>query len=358
MERIEKFIGVHFKVGACNLRCSYCYLSKHKNNIKDIPYSLEVMRKAFSKKRLGGICFINICSDGETLMHPMMPEIIKMFLAEGHYVMILTNATLTKRLKECIESNPYADRLFFKVSFHYEELKRLGTLDVFFNNLEMIKESPCSYTVEYITCDETLEDVEQFKKLCMDKMGALPQINIPRDERACNLRAISKGTWDKYILDWEKCGFKSEFFDFRKQLFGKKYKGFCHAGYRSIWVDMENGFSYQCYHLPPLQNFMGEIDKPIKWLAVGNNCPEAHCYVAHSHITLGAVDYPSYVNYRPTYDVIRNRKCLDGTEWVKPTYKAAFQAGVNKDEAFSGTKKKIINRLNRLLRWKRRQKLL
>ena len=137
MERIEKFIGVHFKVGACNLRCSYCYLGKHENKLLDIPYSLENIRKAFSKERLGGICYINICSDGETLIHPMMPEIIKMFLLEGHYVLVVTNAILTNRLKECIELNPYADKLFFKVSFHYEEMKHLGVLEKFFNNLEM-----------------------------------------------------------------------------------------------------------------------------------------------------------------------------------------------------------------------------
>ncbi len=353
MEKIEKFIGVHFKVGACNLRCSYCYLGKHENKLVDIPYSLETIRNAFSKERLGGTCYINICSDGETLIHPMMPEIIKMFLWEGHYVLVVTNATLTSRLQECIELNR-ANRLFFKVSFHYEEMKRLGTLDVFFHNLEMLKESPCSFTVEYITCDETLNEIEEFKKLCIEKMGTLPQINMPRDERACNLGVLSKSTWEKYLAEWDACNFHSEFWDFRKQIFGRKYRDFCYAGYRSLWINMENGYSYQCYHLPPLQNFMEEIDKPVKWLAVGNNCPEAHCYVAYSHMTLGTVNCPSYVKYRPTYDVIRNRKCLDGTEWIKPTFKEAFQIGVNREKEFSGKKKKMINQFNRLLKWKKR----
>lgn len=358
MEKIEKFIGVHFKVGACNLRCSYCYLGKHENKLLEIPYSLGTIRKAFSKERLGGNCYINVCSDGETLIHPMMPEIIKTFLLEGHYVLVVTNAILTKRLKECIEANQYANRLFFKVSFHYEEMERLGVLDKFFDNLKMIKESPCSFTVEYITCDETLEEIDRLKELCIEKMGTLPQINMPRDERACNLGVLSKSSWKKYLNNWDKCDFHSEFWTFRKQIFGQKYKDFCHAGYRSLWVNMESGYSYQCYHLPPLQNFMGEVDKPIKWLAVGNNCPEAHCYVAYSHMTLGTVNYPSYVEYKPTYDIIRNRKCLDGEEWIKPTFKEAFQIGVNKEEEFSETKKKIINKLNLLLRWKRRQDLL
>ena len=117
---------------------------------------------------------------------------------------------------------------------------------------------------------------------------------------------------------------------------------------------MSTGYSRQCYHTPILQDFMGEMDKPIKWLAVGNNCTEAHCYVAHSHMTLGIVPFPKYTKYKPTYDVIRNRVCLDGSEWIKPTYKKAFQQGVRQIE-FSETKKMIINKLNVLLKWLRRK---
>ena len=356
-ESIEKFIGLHFKVGVCNLKCSYCYVGQHNNHMLDIPYTLEEMKRAFSKKRLGGICFINICSDGETLIHPMMPKIIEAFLQEGHYVLVVTNAVFRKRLMECISCKADVSKLFFKVSFHYEEMKKMRLLDMFYENLELIKESPCSYTVEYITCDETLEQIESFKQECLDKMGALPQLNMPREERAKNLGVMSKFTWDNYIKAWDKADFNSEFWKFRKQIFGKKYKEFCYAGYRSIWVNMGNGYSYQCYNLPPIQNFMGELDKPVKWLAVGNNCPQAHCYVAYSHMTLGTTNFQDCVSYKPTYDVIRNRVCADGTEWIKPTYKRAFQKGIKK-EVFSEKKKKFINFQNDILKWKRRKDVL
>ena len=356
-ERIEKFIGIHFKLSACNLKCSYCYVGKHKNGMIDIPYSLEEMRKAFSRNRLGGICFINICSDGETLIHPMMPKIIEAFIQEGHYVLVVTNATLRNRIEDCINCNADVSKLFFKVSFHYEEMKRLGILDSFFDNLEMIKKSPCSFTVEYITSDETLDEIEAFKQECMDKMGVLPHLNMPRDERANNLGVLSKNTWYSYIKKWDKADFKSEFWHFRKQMFGKKYKEFCYAGQRSIWVNMENGFSYQCYDLPPIQNFMGEINKPVKWLAVGNHCPQAHCYVSYSHMTLGTINFQNFVNYKPSYDVIRNRVCIDGTEWIKPTYKKAFQMGVRQVE-FSETRKKIVNMQNIFLKWIRRKEII
>lgn len=356
-ERIEKFIGLHFKVGVCNLKCSYCYVGQQGNRMLDIPYSLEEIGRAFSKKRLGGICFINICSDGETLIHPMMPEIIETFLKEGHYVLVVTNAVLTNRIKECINCDSDVRKLFFKVSFHYEEMKKLKLLDIFYENLRIIKNSPCSFTVEYITSDETLKIIDEFKKECLDKMGALPQLNMPREERACNLGVLSKDTWKNYINKWDNTEFDSEFWSFRKQVFGKKYKEFCYAGQRSIWVNMGNGFSYQCYDLPPLQNFMGEINKPVKWMAVGNNCPQAHCYVAYSNMTLGTVNFQDCISYKPTYYVIRNRVCTDGTEWIKPTYKKAFQIGVRKEE-FSSLRKRIVNLQNVLLKWMRRKEYI
>lgn len=352
--RMKKFIGISFEFGACNLNCSYCYVGNHHGKIKDIPYTMEEMKKAFSKKRLGGECFINICSDGETLIHPQMPAIVEMFLKEGHYVMVLTNGTLTGKIQECLEiDDKLLEHLFFKISFHYEEMLRLHLLDRAFENIEMIKKSPCSLTVEYITSDENIDKIDQMKQECFEKMGALPQLNIPRDERKHNFGVVSKLSFDNYVKLWEGKGFDSEFFKFRKQFFGRRYKDYCYTGERQIWVRMSNGYSYQCYHTPPLQNFMGELDKPVKWLAVGNNCPEAHCYVTHSHVTLGIVPYPDNTQYKSTYDVIRNRKCVDGTEWVKQPYKEIFQLGVEQRE-HSPLKKNIVNHLNVLLRWYRR----
>lgn len=217
----------------------------------------------------------------------------------------------------------------------------------------MIKKSPCSFTVEYITCDETLNEIEKFKSICNEKLGVLPQINMPRRGRASNLGIESKYTWKKYLEMWDNTGIDSEFFEFRRQVFGKKYRDFCYAGERMLWIDMSTGYSRQCYSTPDLQNFMGELDKPVKWLAVGNNCREAHCYVAHTFMTLGIAPFPGYVKYKPTYDVIRNRICSDGTEWLKPTYKKAFRYGIS-GRNFSDLKKVIINKLNILLKWKDR----
>jgi len=352
--KIKKFIGLDLPTGACNLRCEYCYVG-NKGKLKEFPYTMEQMKKAFSLERLGGICFINICGDGEPTMNPITLPLIEFFLRDGHYVMLLTNGTLTSEFDNILSlDDSLLGRLFFKISFHYRELKKRGLLDKVFHNVERIKKSPCSLTVEYITSDEDVEQIVEMKELCMKKMHALPQLNIPRDERKHNLGVVSKCSLENYYKLWDDQKFNSEFFEFRRQFFGKKYDDYCYTGERQIWVNLATGFSHQCYHTPPLQDFMGEIDKPIRWLAVGNNCTEQHCYVTHSHITLGIVPYPEYADYRPTYADIRNRICTDGTEWVKPIYKEAFKQGVEQ-KIHSTLKKKLVNVMNMLLRMYRRE---
>ena len=348
---IKKVIELSFALGACNLKCSYCYIGNHSGKIQDIVWTDEEIRKAFSKKRIG-CCFINICSDGETLIHKRMPSIIRILLEEGHYVMVVTNATLTKRIKECLNmEEDLLERLFFKVSFHYEECLRMNILEKLFENIQKIKESPCSLTVEYITEDKTLKNIEKFKQLCMGKLGTLPQINIPRNEKKYNLSVVSKYSLENYKKEWNK-EISSELFKYREQFFGKKYKEFCYAGVRQLWVEMSTGNSRQCYHKPIIQNFMKS--KKILWPAVGYTCPEAHCYIAHLYMSFGTRLTSQNATYKATYDEIRNRVCMDGTEWIKPVYKEAFQNGVEEWE-YNPIDKLLNKYFNQFLYWIRRE---
>lgn len=352
---INKFIEIHFPLGACNMQCSYCYIGQHDTKMKELKYSIEDIRKAFAKERLGGISLVNLCSDGETMLHPDMPSIIRVLLEEGHYVMVVTNGTMTNRLKECLAlPSELLTRLFFKISFHYEEMKKSSMLNIFFDNIRMLKASPCSLTVEYIVCDETWDDIEQFKKICMEQLGTYPQMNMPRDARKCSLGICSRYSWENYIKKYEQLGISSSFFDFRKQMFGKKYKKFCYAGKRSLWINMGTGCSYQCYALPPLQYFM-DYRKPVRWLAIGEHCNVAHCYSNHAFMTLGVTPCPDGTSYQPTYDEIRDRKTIDGLSWLKSDFQRIFKDGVSRKDS-SKFEMNMINHLNILLKWYRRKR--
>lgn len=223
MAGFNKVLGLHFKINACNLQCSYCYIVKNNNRMTDIPFSKEQIQKAFSRKRLGGACLINICSDAETLIHPRMPEIIETFLNEGHYVMIVTNGTLKSAINKLVNMEG-SERLFFKISFHYEEMKKRNMLDVFFENIDTIRNSKSSVSLEYTTSDELSDDeIQEMKELCIQKLhGALPQINIPRVNHSHLKGVLSKNSFANYVEKWSKTGFDSKFFDFKKADYWKK----------------------------------------------------------------------------------------------------------------------------------------
>lgn len=354
MYKIDRIIEINLPVGACNLCCPYCYIAQHQGKMQDFPYPMHVIRKAFSRKRLGGTCLISICSDGETMLPPQIVGMVKELLEEGHFITIVTNGMVRKRIEECLTfPKELLERLFFKVSFHFEELKRRNLIQEFFDNIRLIKESPCSYTVEAVAGDEALEYADEMKEISMQYMGVLPQLTIPRDERKYNLGVASRYSLDNFIKKWEQKDFHSELFKLRKEYFGKKNKGFCYAGDKYLYVRLNNGYSYQCYHSPALQDFMGEYEKPVKWLPIGHHCPEAHCYAIHLFLPFGIVQNEKealYISYRE----IRDRRNEDGEHWLKPTFAKLFTQRIEQKK-YSRHAQKMIDYKNLLLKWKTRK---
>ena len=123
MEKIKRFIDVHVPISVCNLNCMYCYVGQ--NNLRNTEkvkflYPVNVVKKALSKERLGGVCYFNFCGIGETLIPKELREYIKAILENGHYVMIVTNGLLTDRIEWFIKNleDELLSRLGFKFSYH------------------------------------------------------------------------------------------------------------------------------------------------------------------------------------------------------------------------------------------------
>lgn len=175
MEKIKRFIDCYIPTETCNFRCHYCYVTQHRkfnNKIAKFNYDPSYIRKALSRKRLGGICLFNLCAGGETLLSEDVVKITKELLEEGHYVMIVTNGSLTKRFQEISEfGKEQLSRLFFKFSFHYMELKRLNLLNTFFKNVELMEKAGASYTLEITPTDELEPYINEIKEVCMKKNG-------------------------------------------------------------------------------------------------------------------------------------------------------------------------------------------
>ena len=320
MDSIKRFIDCYVPVTGCTLRCHYCYITQHRLFDAKLPkfkYTPEHVRKALSRERLGGTCLINLCGGGETLLPPEVPAYAKALLEEGHYVMIVTNATVDKRFDEIAAFPPeLTKRLFFKFSYHYMELKKRNLLDRFFSNIRKVRDAGCSFTLEATPSDELIPYINEMKQAAIDNVGAINHITVGRDERdPVRLPILTSMSKDEYKRTWES--FNSSFFDYKMSIFEIKRKEFCYAGDWSFYLNLATGIMTQCYCSYYSQNIFEDPKKPIRFKAIGNNCNQHHCYNGHAFLVLGNIPELK----APTYGEIRNRTCADGSEWLKPEMK-------------------------------------
>ena len=119
MDRIKRILLVNVPTGKCNFKCPYCFITQvnaWKGDNENFPIEPEKVADAFSMKRFGGPCFMNLCSRGETLIYPQMVGILRAILEQGHYVEVVTNGSLTKRFEEI---SKYPKELLERLSFKF-----------------------------------------------------------------------------------------------------------------------------------------------------------------------------------------------------------------------------------------------
>jgi len=346
---LKKFIECYIPITTCNFKCHYCYIGQmenFKNQPPQFKYDNEYIAKAFSKKRLGGECLVNLCAGGETLLVPRMVELTKLLLEEGHYVSIVTNGTISARFDEIIKfPERLLEKLFFKFSFHYLELKRLNKMETFFSNIKKIKDAGCSFTLELTPNDEFIPYIEDIIKLSQKYVGAKCQVTIARKDFDPEINILTKYNKDEYKKIWSI--FDSELFKFKLPLYNEKRNEFCYAGDWSIVLNLGTGEYKQCYAQSRLGNFYEDIDKPLNLLSVGHNCKLPHCFNAHSFLALGAI--PDILE-KETYALLRNRVCIDGSEWLTPKYKEFFNRKLKDyNKIYNEKEQKIIDRKNKYL---------
>lgn len=342
MDKIKRFIDCYIPTETCNLRCHYCYIAqKRKFNAKLASFSQtpDTIRKALSKERLGGVCLLNLCAGGETLLSEEVLPVVKALLLEGHYVMIVTNGTVTKRFEEIAQwPKELLRHLFFKFSFHYLEMKRLNMMERYFKNVQMMKDAGASFTVEITPSDELVPYMDELKETCRKYLGALCHVTIARDDRTDGIDVLSDYSFEEYQQIWGQ--FDSELFRFKSEIFYKHRDEFCYAGDWSAYLNLDSGELKQCYCGNVLDNIYENTDRPIHFEAIGKGCSLAHCYNGHAFLTLG--DIPELE--APTYAQTRNRICADGSEWLQPEMKAFLSGRLyESNKEYSAIKKTIIN---------------
>jgi len=344
MDKMKRYLDCYIPTETCNFKCHYCYIAqqnKFNNKIVKFNHSPEFIAKALSKERLGGTCLINLCAGGETLIAEEVIDVAEAILKQGHYVMIVTNGSLTKRFEKMAKfSKELLKHLFIKFSFHYQELVRLKLLDRFFENVHMMQNAGASFTIEITPSDELESYIDEIKKIMREKMGAQPHITIGRKD-SDEIPPLTEHKFEEYLEIWQQ--FNSELINFKKEIFGVKRKEFCYAGEWTGYLNLVTGDLRQCYCGLEIDNIYEDIDRPIKFFPIGCNCTQPHCYNGHSFLSFGNIPE---IN-SPTYDKLRNRVQLNGTEWLTPEMKNFMQSKlVETNKEYSEKEKKEINKKN------------
>lgn len=318
MEQIKRFFECLLPETVCNMKCSYCYVIQRNNRkmkLADLRYTPEQIGAALTRKRLGGTCYFSICGAGETTAQPEIAEIAFRILEQGHFVNITTNGTLTVSIKNIIKRcEPYAERLHFAFSLHYLELCRMNMLDLFFENIRMVRKAGASFLVQLNLCDEYIPYLDEIMKICKKEIGAYPQLAATRKEEA-GLRKIKLMT-NRTVDEYSQLGllFQSPLFNFTMKNFNVKRKEFCYAGDWSGQLDLSTGIYRRCYCSYLKQNIFEDPNKPIKFLAVGNMCGSPFCMNSSHFLSLGSI--PELKT--PTYAELRNR---EEANWYTETMK-------------------------------------
>ena len=329
---MKKIFLFSIPMSICNFRCSYCYLAQREEHYQGImpefKYTPEEFGHACSMERVGGASFGNFTATGETLLTKDIDRYVKAFVEQGHYAEVVTNLTVTPVIEKMLSwDKKLLKRLEFKCSFHYLELKKKGLLDRFAKNVKKIWEAGASATIEITPSDELIPYIDEVKEFSMKNFGALPHLTIARDDRTKGIDYLTELSMEEYEKAWSQFG--SEFWEFKRRIFGKKQTDFCYAGMWSVHVNLATGDMKRCYWTKVFGNLFDNIEQPIPEAPVGK-CGIAHCYNGHMLMAAGLI--PELVKKDNVhYGDLRNRIKTDGFQWLQPELLEAFNNRVNDD---------------------------
>ena len=318
METIKKFFECLIPETVCNLKCGYCYVvqrNQKTNKIPQLDFPISTIKKALTKERLGGTCYFSICGAGETFAPDYLIDIVTVLLENGHYVNVTTNGTLTNKIHR-LEQIPtdLLKHMQVAFSFHYLELLRIKKIDTFFENVNYVKSLGCSILVQVNLYDDYLPYIDEIQKLCIEKVGAKPQLAATRKEHSLtkNVELMTKLSNEEY----KKIGdtFESPLFDFTMKNFNVKRKEFCYAGSWTYTLNFKTGILKRCYESAIFQNIFKDPESPLMDLAVGNCCGSLFCLNSSHFMSLGVI--PSIDT--PTYAELRDR---EEAQWYTQTFK-------------------------------------
>ncbi|MEW6378196.1 MAG: radical SAM protein [bacterium] len=311
----SKIVWAGIPGSICNLDCAYCYVGSHKGKKGEFAYPVDHMIRCFEPARFGGPIFFGAASSGETLLWEGIIDFTHGMLSHGHVVSYTTNMTLTPVIRKFCDFPPdLRSRLELDASLHYLELKQKKALDIYFDNLRMLKSAGISIALFLCISDAYLPYLREISERCREEIGLLPVAGMTR--RYDKQGAITSGSYspEKDALVKETCDFRQ--WELQKRIYGQKRTEICHAGEYSINVDLGSGSYSKCWGnsgwpgwwwkwLSPFQvydqamrklrngqgwatgNIFADPESPIRFEPIGT-CPFRDCVCA-SYLCWGLI---------------------------------------------------------------------
>ena len=217
----------------CNLNCEYCSNLSVKNtgriskiNIPKLTESLDKTNRVYKIGFTGG---------GEPFLIPNLVEACRE-LTKKHYILLLTNLTLSKTKEFAKKINP-EKVLNIIASAHIKELEKRGLLAVYIHNFLLLKQKGFSIETRAVAHPSLLKDAAKYRQL-FEKKG------IKLKFSPLSIHKNNKKHPYKYSKEEiETFDLKNSDYECRKDYY--KPAGICNAGYNTAVVDPK-GNIYIC----------------------------------------------------------------------------------------------------------------
>lgn len=316
--KLGQFIDIGIPVPSCQLGCHYCCLPRSYNkNYQEPDLSYQVAHICDALDRFPQKSLINICGWGETLLSKNVIPLVKNILSGGHCVMLVTNGIAKERLENLLDlPQEFRQNLFFKFSYHYLELKKKSLLEKYYSSIKYVQDQNCSFTLEMVPCDEMEPYKEEIKQSCLENLGCLPHLTVPRDDNRNDKGLVSIHSLSEFYKIWHD--FDSLLFDLKIKHFNTGPGTFCLAGRNSFILHLESKKLLQCYRGKAVCENFFDAQSPLNLKAIGVHCPEPRCCNIHAFLPLGVL--PEFREH--TLAEVRNMKLADGRDSLTPPMKS------------------------------------
>ena len=258
----------------CDLCCAYCYLrSRRRTAVGDFMqrHSPEAIAESLSPERIDGSCFFYGYADGEPLLHEENARLLAALAARGHFVAVTTNLNAADpRRLERVFAICDRWRVLFLASLHWQELRRRGRLNTFFDTMDFLRTAGFSCRIRLCLAPEYRSDLETIDALCLQRTGQLPLLTRWRGTE----------TPDTDMKNLDCIGARSPVYRLQKRCMDVPRREFCFAGERSAVLDLGSGEFRACLAEPVtgvLDLASPHKDLPFPGEPVGRHCRARWC---------------------------------------------------------------------------------